>query len=464
MNSFRLPKKENKSITLKDISAANLEYMKQSVVHAMNDVLNSDESYMKALKELAYRYDEALVLVKDSEGKYDISESVLNIVPRAESTGAFDVEIGIIENYTGLSDIAASSKNGSTRKYTYIASSAKHAVMSKFVEMIDNMVKKSAGAIAEIKLVKMKFDCNAADGDTRIEALQLVQGDVCMHNRAYVADIHKYCEARRVMKPKYLDLDIVVDLPVQDEYCNVGRQHEDNDNADAVCYADHMKEIAAQLRFLHMFSDIKKCEDICIMFDSMYANVCRKELAEKDSGSLLNYDIAVCKTVADICRCASDIGFAMGSVDISEIDGRVDTLVNSSDECREFWKDVAKYYVGEREFNIFCIQWKNEKGLKWFTDMKIDIGWDADDIVKMCKYSNTMISNIPENDVRYKYARFSMSSGAGEYKWKCFVCRKNTARKYYVLANDDYYQAVEDVVDIINTIHIDKCFADLMKG
>lgn len=156
----------------------------------------------------------------------------------------------------------------------------------------------------------------------------------------------------------------------------------------------------------------------------------------------------------------SDIGFAVDSVDISKIDSRVDTLVNSSDECREFWKDVAKHYAAPEVFNL---QWKNERGLKWFNDMKIDIKWNADDIVKMCKYSNTMISGIPENDVRYKYVRFSMFSGMGEYKWKCFACRKNTARKYYVLANDDYYQAVEDVVDIINTIHIDKCLADLMK-
>lgn len=460
MNSFRLPKKENKSITLKDISAANLEYMKQSVVHAMNDVLNSDESYMKALKELAYRYDEALVVVKDAEDKYDISESVLNIVPRAESTGAFDVEIGIIENFAVLGD-SSSEKSRSTGKYTYFAGSDKDAVMSKFVEMIDNMVKKSAGSIAEIKLVKMKFDCNAADGDTMIKALPLVQGNVCICDRAAVTDIHKYCEPIRVMKPSYLDLGILVDLPVQDEYSNIDELRKNNSNLMWMCYADYMKEIIARFRFLHMFSDIKKCENVSIIFDSSYANVCRKDYAEKGDGSLLIYDIAVCKTVADICKRVSDIGFAVDSVDISKIDGRVDTLVNSSDECREFWKDVAKHYVAPEVFNL---QWKNERGLKWFNDMKIDIKWNADDIVKMCKYSNTMISSIPENDVRYKYARFSMSSGAGEYKWKCFACRKNTARKYYVLANDDYYQAVEDVVDIINTIHIDKCFADLMKG
>lgn len=459
MNSFRLPKKESKSIALKDISAANLEYMKRNVVHAMNDVLNSDESYMKTLKELAYRYDEALVVVKDAEDKYDISESVLKIVPRPgdESTGLFDVEIGIIEKFGVLGD-SSSEKNCSTGKYTYFAGSDKDAVMSKFVEMIDNMVKKSVGAIAEIKLVKMKFDYIAADGDTMIKALPLVQGNVCICDRAAVADIHKYCEPIRVLKPSYLDLGILVDLPVQDEYSDIDELRKNN--SGVMCYADHMKEIIARFRFLHMFSDIKKCKNVSIIFDSSYANVCRKDYAEKRDGSLLNYDIAVCKTVADICKCVSDIGFAVDSVDISKIDSRVDTLVNSSDECREFWKDVAKHYAAPEVFNL---QWKNERGLKWFNDMKIDIKWNADDIVKMCKYSNTMISGIPENDVRYKYARFSMFSGMGEYKWKCFACRKNTARKYYVLANDDYYQAVEDVVDIINTIHIDKCLADLMK-
>lgn len=257
MNSFRLPKKESKSIALKDISAANLEYMKRNVVHAMNDVLNSDESYMKTLKELAYRYDEALVVVKDAEDKYDISESVLKIVPRPgdESTGLFDVEIGIIENFGVLGD-SSSEKNCSTGKYTYFAGSDKDAVMSKFVEMIDNMVKKSVGAIAEIKLVKMKFDYIAADGDTMIKALPLVQGNVCICDRAAVADIHKYCEPIRVLKPSYLDLGILVDLPVQDEYSDIDELRKNN--SGVMCYADHMKEIIARFRFLHMFSDIKK--------------------------------------------------------------------------------------------------------------------------------------------------------------------------------------------------------------
>lgn len=461
MGSFKLPnkEKENSKVTLKDISAANLEYMKQNVVAIMNDVLNSDESYVKALKDLAYIYDEALVVVKDAEDKYDISESVLNIVlrPGKESTGVFDVEIGIIEQFARLGDCSPS-KRYSTRKYAYIAGSAGHAVMSKFVEMTDNMVKKSAGVIAEIKLVKMKFDCSAADGGTIIKALPLVTGDVCICDRAAVADIVKYCEPVRVMKPSYLDLNLLIDLPVQDEYCNIDEQHKDSNGNDIVCYADHMKEIVAQFRFLHMFSDIKKCENVGIIFNSAYADVCRKDVAEKNNGGVLNYDIAVCKTVADICKCASGIGFALCSVDISSLDSRVDTLVSDSDECREFWTDVAKNFIAPEVFNI---KWKNERGLKWFYDMKIDIGWNVDDIENICKFSSLVISRIPENDIRYKYVRFSVFSGM--LAWKCFPCRRRDAKKYYVLVNGNYYEAVEDVVSIVKTIYVDRCLADLMK-